>query len=172
MGGNYYSQDYRAGNTHRLQYMDTHFVSLLSNSDEKKLIDFQSFDIALKNAFSKDASLGGYYDGMTAEDKALFFNRPVVQDLVRKNLGISRKDYESVNEARVERQLEPKKEKEIFYKAVYLDKKTNTSHLTLARAKRITIRGVAHTRYIDSRGKFVKKIDYGQDSKKSDSYKT
>ena len=68
----------------RKKYFDKQFLSKVSAEDLGKIVDFESFRDALKNAWENDASLNSYFEGMDEDELKEFFNRSAIQNIIDK----------------------------------------------------------------------------------------
>lgn len=76
----YYSED----SIERKKYFDKQFLLKVSAEDLGKIVDFESFKEALKNAWKNDPSLNSYFEGMDEEELEEFFDRNAVQNIINK----------------------------------------------------------------------------------------
>ncbi len=121
-----------------------------------QIINFNSFKNVLREVFSLDSSLANYVDGMKNRDFRLFFQRPIIQEIIEAN--------REKEEERIEEEIIPappvdveqvKKEVRVFFRAKYKEKKTGKIRRTVGYVDEITIRGKKQKRLRDSKGRFV-----------------
>lgn len=139
---------YRGESEQRLRYFDQMFLSNSSQQDLQNIKDFESFKLALKNAFGNDASLSHYADNMSDSELKKFFKRKIVQDLLDK-------DEEQISNTF--KKL-PVKVKQIKKKNISYFKATVKGKPVFARKTFIIIRGKRVLKYRDSLGRFAKRI--------------
>ncbi len=113
--------------------------------------DFPSFKRALKRAFSEDASLESYFEGMDDREILEFFNRPVIQNIL--NLEIE----DVVEDAPDKIVQEDKKNIEVFLSEV-VSKMTGKKKKVFAKKEFVKVQGKKQVRFRDSKGRFVKRI--------------
>ena len=151
MSHKYYSDD----TEQRKKYFDSQFIvnsnkiSRLNNIPLtfflSKIKDFDSFKEILKQAWSIDTSLLAYYDGMGDEELLEFYERPIIQNILNRNIDISIPETIPIQITQVK-----KKGRKIF-KAKIKGKST------FAYEDKINIRGKSITVYRDSKGRFASK---------------
>ena len=162
----YYEQD--QDNPARLQYFDEWFKSnaqtlarekgMTLNSYLAQITNITSFKAILQEVFSLDASLSNYVSGLSPEGFRLFFNRPVIQEILEAN---KEEDEEFFDELKEEIPLTVEqiaKETAIFFKGTFIEKETGKVVKVIAKEDSVVVQGKAQVRYRDSRGRFVKKV--------------
>jgi len=166
--GFYYSEDAKAGNDYRLEYFDSQFESLAGQLAKEQGItlsqflsdvrNISSFKAKLREVFSGDTSLANYVDGMKSEDFQLFFNRPLIQDIVEANLSGQKEliEEEIITKFPTE-VVQEEKEVSRYFKAVYTEYSTGKIKRTVAKETSVKIRGKEISRLRDSKGRFVKR---------------
>ncbi|HEY0090128.1 MAG TPA: hypothetical protein VGB37_14875, partial [Candidatus Lokiarchaeia archaeon] len=95
MSHQYYEQDYDDKHESRLRYFDSHFIKLSKiiakqngialSSYLSGIKDFSSFKSVLQEVFSLDGSLAFYVSGMSDRGYQLFYERPVIQEIISAN---------------------------------------------------------------------------------------
>lgn len=156
--GNYYHEDYDMGNDYRMKYFDYQFESLSKKLARELGItlsqfwsdinNFTSFKNKLRVVFSMDSSLANYVSGMSEKDFRLFYQRPLIQEIVGQEV----EEVEFIDVHQIEK--EPIK----FYKAKYKEKKTGLIKRTIAKESKFKVRGKIQIRYRSSLGRFVSKV--------------
>lgn len=151
MGHKYYADD----SEQRKEYFDKQFLSyskkvarnngITVNKFFSNITDFESFKKSLEVAWSEDASLIAYFQGM--DDSALleFYNRPVVQNILNKDID------ETVKEIPLRVVQQEKKTREYFRSEI---KGTRT----FGYRSDVQVKGKPQVRYRDSKGRFVKRL--------------
>lgn len=157
--GDYYSDDYKANNTYRLNYFDSQFETLSKRYADnqgwslKKLWSqiksVNSFKKVLQAVFSLDSSLANYVEGMSRRDFDLFFQRDLIQDIVSANSeGETQEVIENIN-IPVQVQSVNKKPREYFAGTV-------RGKRTIGYKDTVKIFSKQVVKYRDSKGRFIK----------------
>ena len=166
MSHSYYKED--QDNPARLRYFDEWFKSnsqtiakergMSLNSYLSQITNITSFKAILQEVFSLDASLANYVSGFDQESFDLFYNRPVVQDIVRANKMEDEGFFEELKEDIPLSVEQIAKETAIFFKGEFIEKETGKTVKVIAKEDEVTIKGKKQTVYRDARGRFVKKV--------------
>ena len=148
MGHTYYSDDILS----RKVYFDKQFLvnakrisrqnGISLNSFFLRIKDFESFKDALQMAWSVDASLLSYYDGMSELELFEFFERPVIQNVLNKDT------EEIIEEIPLEVVQVEKKTREFF-----MGRRKDIS--TFGYKDFVKVKGKKQIRYRDSKGRFI-----------------
>jgi hypothetical protein len=168
MGHNYYWQDVEEGNRQRLEYFDDWFETLASEVAKAKgitlstylsqITNLTSFKAILEEVFGQDTSLGNYVEGMSQRDFKLFFQRPLIQDIVEANKEAeSERIEEIIPKPRPIGVEQVAKKTRTFFMASYMSKKTGKRRRTVGYEDEVTIRKKKIMKLRDSSGRFVKR---------------
>ena len=79
----YYDED----TEQRKNYFEKQFFRLAGTKELNKISDFDSFKKVLNRAFSKDASLSAYLEGMSENALIMFYDRSNIRKIVEGNSG-------------------------------------------------------------------------------------
>ena len=162
----YYIEDQE--NNTRMNYFDNWF-KILSKEKAKlngvtissyfsQIKDQDSFEAVLQESFSLDGSLANYVAGFDYESFRLFFNRPIIQEIVQAN---SEEDEEFFKEIQKEIPVSVEQvvgQTEEFFKATFIDKETGKEKKVIAKKEIIKVKGKDMVRHRDSRGRFVRRV--------------
>lgn len=164
----YYEEDSDMENESRLKYFDDWFKiyakemakqqGITINTYLSQIKNFTSFKAILKEVFSLDGSLANYVDGMSQRSFRLFYDRDVIQDIVKANKGEDEEFFEDLKEATPEDVKQAEKQVEEFFKGVFKEKETGKERRVVAKKESVTVRGKEQTRYRDAKGRFVKRM--------------
>jgi len=166
MSHRYYIDDQE--NDTRMNYFDNWF-KILSKEKAKlngvtissyfsQIKDQDSFEAVLQESFSLDGSLANYVAGFDYESFRLFFNRPIIQEIVQAN---SEEDEEFFKEIQKEIPVSVEQvvgQTEEFFKGTFVDKETGKEKKVIAKLDSVKVRGKDMVRYRDAKGRFVKKV--------------
>lgn len=166
----YYEEDFDADNVQRLAYFDEWFKKLAGEMAQARGItlsqylsqirNLTTFKAVLSEVFNQDPSLGNYMEGMSQRSFRLFFERPVIQEIVNTNLEEEpeRIEEEIIPKPRAVDIEQVKKETRVFFKGSFKDKKTGKVTKTVGYKDEITVKGKKQTRFRDSKGRFIKQV--------------
>lgn len=162
----YYEED--QDNPARLEYFDHWFTSnaqilakekgMTLSSYFAQITNITSFKAILKEVFSLDASLSNYVEGMSPRSFRLFYDRPVIQEIVEANKEKDEEFFEELREEIPVSVAQIAKETVIFFKGEFKEKATEKTIKVIAKEDKVVVRGKEQVRYRDAKGRFVKKI--------------
>lgn len=168
MSHKYYEQDHDMGNQSRMKYFDNWFKIYSKEIAKQREIplssylsqikDLSSFKAVLEEVFSLDGSLANYVSGMSDRSFELFFNRDVIQNIVKAN---QEKDEVFFHEMKKEIPIDVQQvEKQVteFFKGTFKEKKTGKEKRVVAKKETVKVRGKDQVRFRDAKGHFVKKV--------------
>lgn len=163
----YYEQDHDMGNFSRMEYFDNWFkanAQILAREKGMTLSDylaqmknFTSFKAMLQEVFSLDASLSNYVDGFSQRSFRLFYDRPVIQDIIEANKMEDGEFFEGLEEEAPVSVEQVQKEVVEFFRGTFIEKETGKTVKVIAKKDSVKVKGKSQVRYRDSRGRFVKK---------------
>lgn len=156
------------GNVYRMEYFDDQFKSLASRlarslgltirqflSDVR---NFTTFKEKLREVFSLDSSLANYVEGMSPNDFKLFFNRPLIQEIIETNKGMDTEVFTEIQEDAPEIIIQEDKKVQRFFKAVFFDKIKKKLRRVIAKEVKVIRNGKVVLKYRDSKGRFVRRV--------------
>lgn len=163
----YYEEDTDMNNQQRLSYFDNWFRSnaqilakekgMTISSYLSQITNITSFKAILKEVFSLDASLSNYVEGMSQRSFRLFYDRPVIQEIVEANKEKDEEFFEELKEETPVSVEQIAKETAIFFKGEFKEKETGKTVKVIAKEDSVVVRGKEQVRYRDAKGRFVKK---------------
>jgi len=164
----YYEQDSDMNNEARLKYFDQLFKSYAQALAKEKgitvssylsqITNITSFKAVLQEVFSLDASLSNYVSGFSQRSFRLFYDRPIIQEIVKANKKEDEEFFEEIQKEIPVSVEQIAKETAIFFKGEFKEKETGKIIKVIAKEDSVVVRGKAQVRYRDSHGKFVRKV--------------
>lgn len=161
----YYEQD--QNNPSRLEYFDSWFTSnaqilakekgITISSYLSQITNITSFKAILKEVFSLDASLANYVDGFSQRSFQLFYERPVIQEIVEANKEDDEEFFEELKEDIPVSVEQIAKEVAEFFKGTFIEKETGKVVKVVAKKDSVVVRGKSQVRYRDAKGRFIRK---------------
>lgn len=164
----YYEQDHEMNNQARLDYFDDWFKinseeiarqkGLILSTYLSQIKDFTSFKAILQEVFSLDNSLSNYVSGFSDRSFRIFFERPIIQDILNANRKSKEEFFIELQESIPKNVQQVKGKPFEFFKAIFQDKISGKSIKVIAKKDVINVRGKEKIIYRDSRGRFVKRV--------------
>ena len=163
----YYIED--QNNPARLQYFDNWFKIFSKELAKQRGVTLKeylsqinnltSFKATLQEVFSLDGSLSNYVSGFDDESFRLFFNRPVIQEIVQANKEEDEDFFEDIQKEIPVSVEQVAGQVEEFFKGTFVEKETGKIKKVIAKLDSVKVRGKDMIRYRDSFGRFVKKVE-------------